>query len=162
MAEDGCNVGGAESESVEHRAAGLTGKVEMDVLLNANLCRYFFDDAVGRGVTLHAFAEPRDWLVAVDDFLALAPEERLDRDDHIALCLTHPFAQNATADVCFVERKQVAPPQARIGTEQEEVTHLRLSACQADAFEPPEFGLCQKLLLRRHVADGDESERIGR
>ena len=134
MAEDGCNVGRAEPESVEHCAAGLTGKVEMDVLLNANLCRYFFDDAVGRGVTLHAFAEPRDWLVSVEDFLPFTPEECLDRDSYIALCLIHPFAQDTAADVCFVERKQVAPSKPCIGSEQEEVTHLGLSASQADAF----------------------------
>lgn len=92
MAENGRDVGRAESESVEHCGAGLTGKMEMDVLLNAYLCRYFFDDAVGRGVAFHAFAEPRNRLVAVDDFLTFTPEECLDRNGNIAFCLIHPFA----------------------------------------------------------------------
>ena len=44
----------------------------MDALLDADTFGDELDDTVARRIALHAFAEPRDRLVAVDDLLSLA------------------------------------------------------------------------------------------
>ena len=103
MAEYHGNVARAEPEAVQHGRAGLPGKVEVHTLLDADAFGYGLDDAVPCRVAFDAFAEPRDRLVAVDDFLSLAPEQRLDGDGDVALCLVHPLAYDAAADLGFVE-----------------------------------------------------------